>query len=322
MHDRTTRLSTPSANATLASGPPTTTTGSLQWRPDHFPRSCMLSQHGGTLRSGSDRPCHVAISPAQPNAQPAKEASGRGAGYPTPPPQIPACGLPAPGSCRRSNAARVRGLGGPYTSGPQARSFGDMPGPALCPGHALLLAFPPTGRLPSTLSAADVWSALFEASSVLRSRPTPRAFRVGDALASVPARPAATAAIAGGRRSPRFRRGPFVRDVASDPGRATMPRMAASLMLRSTVCNVSAPATRLLSWLNPTPHTIAVYASPWSSPSTAQHSLPGGRYPLPGPDFHRLDRASFAWRTQTQAKNFATEEPVHFSGQSSIPLSS
>jgi hypothetical protein len=30
-----------------------------------------------------------------------------------------------------------------------------------------------------------------------------------------------------------------------------------------------------------------------------QHSLPGGRYPLPGPDFHRLDRASFAWRTQT-----------------------
>ena len=28
-----------------------------------------------------------------------------------------------------------------------------------------------------------------------------------------------------------------------------------------------------------------------------QHSLPGRRYPLPGPDFHRLDRASFSWRT-------------------------
>jgi hypothetical protein len=28
-----------------------------------------------------------------------------------------------------------------------------------------------------------------------------------------------------------------------------------------------------------------------------QHSLPGGCYPFPGPDFHRLDRASFAWRT-------------------------
>jgi hypothetical protein len=28
-----------------------------------------------------------------------------------------------------------------------------------------------------------------------------------------------------------------------------------------------------------------------------QHSLPSGRYSLLGPDFHRLDRASFAWRT-------------------------
>ena len=36
-----------------------------------------------------------------------------------------------------------------------------------------------------------------------------------------------------------------------------------------------------------------MYASPWSSPSTSQHSLPGGRYPLPGPDFHRLELASF-----------------------------
>lgn len=28
-----------------------------------------------------------------------------------------------------------------------------------------------------------------------------------------------------------------------------------------------------------------------------QHLLPGGRYPLPGPDSHRLERASSAWRT-------------------------
>ena len=28
-----------------------------------------------------------------------------------------------------------------------------------------------------------------------------------------------------------------------------------------------------------------------------QHSLPSGRYSLLGPDFHRLDRTSFAWRT-------------------------
>src|SRR6266702_8700056 len=47
-----------------------------------------------------------------------------------------------------------------------------------------------------------------------------------------------------------------------------------------------------LSWLHPTPHTIAVYASSPLSPAATQHSLPSGRYPLLGPDFHRLDRTS------------------------------
>src|SRR5262245_48085507 len=54
-----------------------------------------------------------------------------------------------------------------------------------------------------------------------------------------------------------------------------------------------------LSWLNPTPHAIAVYASQPLSPLATQHSLPSGRYSLLGPDFHRLDRASFAWRTHS-----------------------
>src|SRR2546423_5965613 len=47
-----------------------------------------------------------------------------------------------------------------------------------------------------------------------------------------------------------------------------------------------------LSWLNPTPHAIAVYASQPPSPVATQHSLPSGRYSLLGPDFHRLDRTS------------------------------
>src|SRR5262245_48904940 len=47
-----------------------------------------------------------------------------------------------------------------------------------------------------------------------------------------------------------------------------------------------------LSWLNPTPHAIAVYASRPLSPVATQHSLPSGCYPLLGPDFHRLDRTS------------------------------
>jgi hypothetical protein len=50
------------------------------------------------------------------------------------------------------------------------------------------------------------------------------------------------------------------------------------------------------------PRRLAVYASRPPSPTTPQHSLPGGRYSLPGPDFHRLDRASFAWRTRTSSK--------------------
>src|SRR5580765_3813252 len=54
-----------------------------------------------------------------------------------------------------------------------------------------------------------------------------------------------------------------------------------------------------LSWLNPTPHAIAVYASQPLSPVATQHSLPSGRYSLLGPDFHRLDRTSFTWRTHS-----------------------
>src|SRR6266446_5499892 len=54
-----------------------------------------------------------------------------------------------------------------------------------------------------------------------------------------------------------------------------------------------------LSGLNPTPHAIAVYASHPLSPVATQHSLPSGRYSLLGPDFHRLDRTSFSWRTHS-----------------------
>src|SRR6478736_913191 len=35
-----------------------------------------------------------------------------------------------------------------------------------------------------------------------------------------------------------------------------------------------------VSWLNPTPHAIAVYASQPLSPVATQHSLPSGRYSL------------------------------------------
>jgi hypothetical protein len=63
-------------------------------------------------------------------------------------------------------------------------------------------------------------------------------------------------------------------------------------MSPSTLLTVSAPTIFWLSRLNGPPHAIVVYASRPPSPTDAQHSLAGGRYPFPAPDFHRLDRAS------------------------------
>src|SRR6202040_1308797 len=72
---------------------------------------------------------------------------------------------------------------------------------------------------------------------------------------------------------------------------------------------LSAPATSDLSWLNPTPHAIAVYASQPLSPVATQHSLPSGRYSLLGPDLHRLDRTSFAWRTYSTTSSAIASNP-------------
>ena len=77
----------------------------------------------------------------------------------------------------------------------------------------------------------------------------------------------------------RFRRAPFGRDGTFDPGGATASRIVMPHMLPSTVPSVSASAKFFLSWLNPPPHPITVYASHPPSPTTAQHSLPGGALP-------------------------------------------
>src|SRR6476661_7126117 len=57
-----------------------------------------------------------------------------------------------------------------------------------------------------------------------------------------------------------------------------------------------------LSWLNPTPHAIAVYASQPLSPVATQHSLPSGRYSLLGPDSYEAARVKAEiwrpWRTR------------------------
>ena len=100
-----------------------------------------------------------------------------------------------------------------------------------------------------------------------------------------------------GRRSPRFRRVPLARDEVFDHGRATAPRLAVPHMLPSTMSTISASARLMLSRFSSPPDTIAVDASPVAWPLRTQRSLPGRRYALPRRDFHPLERASFAWRT-------------------------
>src|SRR5260370_42491119 len=77
-------------------------------------------------------------------------------------------------------------------------------------------------------------------------------------------------------RPPRFRRGPFRRDMVSDPGRADPPRMAVQPVLPSTVLNGSASAMTSLSGLNTYPIKITVYASRAPSLTPPQHSLSRG----------------------------------------------
>ncbi len=81
---------------------------------------------------------------------------------------------------------------------------------------------------------------------------------------------------------PRFRHVPFVREMASDPGRAAAPRITAPFMLPSPQRTGSASATSVISWLNPIPHTIAVYASAPPLP-VGPATLATGRLATPYP---------------------------------------
>ena len=168
---------------------------------------------------------------------------------------------------------------------PLARRFGAMPYPVLSPGHVLLLTFPPIGRLPSTVSAADsrqLCSRLHRYYAAVR-------LLTSSATASSPRLPVVARIRQSGlgeMRSPRFRRVPFRRNGVSDHGRAVAPRMAVRNMLPSTLSTASASAKLSLSRLNIPLRVIAVYAS-WSpSPTTTQHSLQGGSLlPYPGQTF-------------------------------------
>src|SRR6266581_2270636 len=180
----------------------------------------------------------------------------------------------------------------PYALPPVTRLPGSEPGTCYAGPHSLWsppLAPPAPRRIAPPCSSASqlLWRGL-----------------TSHARASSATAPHLPDAGLGGRlvhrpnvRPPRFRRVPFVRDMVFDHGRASVPRITGPHMLPSTLLTVSASAELWFSRLNSTPHTITVYASQPPSPATTQHSLPGARYGLPGLDFHRLDHASFAWRT-------------------------
>ena len=269
----------------------------MAWR-DWRPGSAQAAGHpvaawsGGGRRGQPGRKYFFLWIAHNPLKSPELDGRGRDRDCSLPPAQIPAGGFPAPGSCRRSGVTGRSRTTIRCSAGPQAGGGHGMPGPVLCPGHRLPSVVPPTE--PPSLHALRRRSArpCSGASPVLRgssdSSPVPRQLRL---LAFLP-RPGIAAATAGQTRSPRFRRDPFVRDVVFDHGRASAPRMTGPHMLPSTFLTVSASASIWLSRLNSTPHTIAVYASQPPSPTTPQHSLPGARYGLPEPVFHRQDRAS------------------------------
>src|ERR1035438_7774518 len=73
---------------------------------------------------------------------------------------------------------------------------------------------------------------------------------------------------------PRFRCQPFARELALDPGGATPSRIATAHMLPSLHSTNSASATFSITWLNPSPHAISVYASDRTLPHRLQDSIP------------------------------------------------
>ncbi len=104
---------------------------------------------------------------------------GRDGDYSPPPAQIPACGFPAPGSCRRSDVTGVGAFSaGPYSIRARAaplRHAGSGTVPGAC--RPTLASF---GRAPSLHALRRRSSQPCSgASSVLRARPTPHPFPDG-----------------------------------------------------------------------------------------------------------------------------------------------
>ena len=121
-------------------------------------------------------------------------------------------------TARRTATCRMR-------SNPGSRGPGSVPGARGSDSHSLrpLPLAPPTPPPVARLCSP--------ASALLRQGPTSHArSSCASALKPSACGPGRRMASWSGVRPPRFRRDPFVRDVAFDPGRATAPRIAAPHM--------------------------------------------------------------------------------------------
>lgn len=143
---------------------------------------------------------------------------------------------------------------------------------------------------------------LAPASSLLLRGPTSRAREHRLRLLALPMRTRAYSCQWPDAGSPSFRRSPSARDVFFDPGRATVPRIAAPLMLRSTIPTASAPAMCQFrgSVAHPTQSLCTLRGR--RCRRLTQHSLPSG------PLRPYSDRSRIGW---TAPAILATRKTAH-----------
>ncbi len=201
----------------------------------------------------------------------------------------------------RVDGTGVRGLGGPSGSGTRDDDACETPIRYCARDVVCHHQLPATGRLPSTTSAAGqgrLCSALHRYYAAVRLLASSAAASPIRASCRGPGSPWRLRARRGLPEPAPAKAGVPTRSFRAwcgpRPRRDDASCIARTHMLPSTLSTASAPATFSISWLTPTPHTIAVYASWPRRRKLTQHSLPGGRYPLP-----RLSPGQALGRTST-----------------------
>ena len=222
---------------------------------------------------------------------------GRDGPYDPPPAQIPACGFPAPGSCRRSNATKVESLDGPAASVRRLAASGTCRfrlcvrgmrrgSPSLRPA-----AFPPPSpppihdrlcsRLPRYYAAVRLLRPACAASPDRASHPGPRPPTWSWAARGLPGSDVFRSSVMWSSTPAERRR------LAWQRRTCCLQRFQPPWPLRDQAFRSSIHTPR-----DCCVRFVIVVADDHATLATGRRATV-----LPGPDFHRLDHASFAWRT-------------------------